>query len=664
MGVQLKGTLVGSLQLCVSAGAQLRKMDDSLHKRRGKKKKFGATAPPILDYLKEILRRYPDGGQILKELIQNADDAEAREVVFVYDERNYGTQSLWVEDLDKFQGPALFTYNNAVFTEEDWKGIQNMGRSIKLNDPNKVGRFGIGFSSVYHITDLPCIFSGPNIGILDPQGKYFDDGRTGWIWSLDDQDDQEMLQALFDQFHPLRNLLEELEVSGTSWNEVLKKEYFPGTIFRFPLRNQPSEISENLYNTDRVFDLFNSFQADAEMSLLFLKSVTSLSLKYINRAGEGKELLKVSITDHYRGSSISSEIKDLNLANSIDSVSSEKYLELRRHSEKASSCRWLVTNCSLKERGLTKLHSLAKKLSYNPSVGLAFPLDQSVRKGFEGRLSCFLPLPDNETNRTGLPVHTNACFGLTDNRRYVKWKEIDQKHDEAAEWNEQLVSKLLPFAYLQLVMDAIALSKNSSQSTSMVFDLWPNLDVLKYKERWVGVVECILKDLMNLKVLCLVANESVWIKPSEATYLPPIKDPALRSAVEDLLLTVKEPLVKVPSHVFNAIDSICEFTLKMVSPALVCHILHNCDLSIISSDQKLLLLEYVLQEECYHELKGLQLLPLSDGSFATFQDQCKGEVFIESNELPRLLLPGLLTRFLYQGLRPATHEQIVKLAKK
>ena len=27
---------------------------------------FGATAPPFIDYLKDILRRYPDGGQILK----------------------------------------------------------------------------------------------------------------------------------------------------------------------------------------------------------------------------------------------------------------------------------------------------------------------------------------------------------------------------------------------------------------------------------------------------------------------------------------------------------------------------------------------------------------------------------------------------------------------
>lgn len=30
---------------------------------------FGATAPPFIDYLKDILQRYPDGGQILKVIV-------------------------------------------------------------------------------------------------------------------------------------------------------------------------------------------------------------------------------------------------------------------------------------------------------------------------------------------------------------------------------------------------------------------------------------------------------------------------------------------------------------------------------------------------------------------------------------------------------------------
>lgn len=39
-----------------------------------------------------------------------------------------------------------------MFTTEDWNGIQEIARSRKREDPLKVGRFGIGFNSVYHIT--------------------------------------------------------------------------------------------------------------------------------------------------------------------------------------------------------------------------------------------------------------------------------------------------------------------------------------------------------------------------------------------------------------------------------------------------------------------------------------------------------------------------------
>ena len=53
-------------------------------------------------------------------------------------------------------GPALYVYNDAVFTGEDWNGIQEIARSRKREDPLKVGRFGIGFNSVYHITGESC----------------------------------------------------------------------------------------------------------------------------------------------------------------------------------------------------------------------------------------------------------------------------------------------------------------------------------------------------------------------------------------------------------------------------------------------------------------------------------------------------------------------------
>ena len=46
----------------------------------------------------------------------------------------------------------MLAYNDAVFTDEDWTNIQKLKRSDKKSDPFKVGKFGIGFNSVFHVT--------------------------------------------------------------------------------------------------------------------------------------------------------------------------------------------------------------------------------------------------------------------------------------------------------------------------------------------------------------------------------------------------------------------------------------------------------------------------------------------------------------------------------
>ena len=89
-----------------------------------------------------------------QEMIQNADDAGAKTVWFYVDERQHGTSNLPHPDLARFQGPALVAANDAPFTKEDWEGIRMLQQSIKAEDPFKVGRFGIGFNSVYHVTGM------------------------------------------------------------------------------------------------------------------------------------------------------------------------------------------------------------------------------------------------------------------------------------------------------------------------------------------------------------------------------------------------------------------------------------------------------------------------------------------------------------------------------
>jgi len=89
-----------------------------------------------------------------QEIIQNADDAGATTVSFLLDSRqnHYGTASLCNPELARFQGPALYSSNNAQFKQEDWNGLESVMDSNKKDEPLKVGRFGIGFNSIYHVT--------------------------------------------------------------------------------------------------------------------------------------------------------------------------------------------------------------------------------------------------------------------------------------------------------------------------------------------------------------------------------------------------------------------------------------------------------------------------------------------------------------------------------
>ena len=88
-------------------------------------------------------------------MLANADDAGATEVAFCLDRTQGPTNSVFAERMEGLQGPAILSFNNAVMTEQDVANIQNIGASMKAKDFSKVGRFGLGFNSVYHVTDVP-----------------------------------------------------------------------------------------------------------------------------------------------------------------------------------------------------------------------------------------------------------------------------------------------------------------------------------------------------------------------------------------------------------------------------------------------------------------------------------------------------------------------------
>jgi sacsin len=107
-------------------------------------KSFGQREP-IYVRLRNILKDYPTSTSI-KEILQNADDAKATLIKFVLDTENYGKESLMNSKMTVLQGPALLSFNNSVFKEDDYKSLQNLGDSQKKDNQESTGRFGIGFN--------------------------------------------------------------------------------------------------------------------------------------------------------------------------------------------------------------------------------------------------------------------------------------------------------------------------------------------------------------------------------------------------------------------------------------------------------------------------------------------------------------------------------------
>ncbi|XP_041425462.1 sacsin-like isoform X2 [Xenopus laevis] len=597
---------------------------------------FYQRTPPFLIQLQSILRKYPDGGQILKELLQNADDAKASQVIFIYDEREYGTDTLYSEDLHSIQGPALVVYNNEVFSESDWKGIQTPGNSIKRKDPNTVGRFGLGFNSVYHITDYPAIFSGNYVGILDPQ-ESIHHGK-GILWNL--ENNMESIKELTDQFLPFRRVLEDTGLG--SWNEILNAGCFQGTLFRFPLRVKPSEISENTYSSEKVQELFESFITDAGISLLFLRHVNTVSLQRIGSDGVVIHLLTVSVSTQTIASTKS------------DNITTESHLKITslKDFDGVKECTWLVQTSTAHGSLFTDLIELSEKLSNKPSLDLAYPLNTQDTDVYAGRLSCVLPLPDKEENQTGLPVVINGCFDLTDDRRSMKWLEIDQQHDNAAKWNHILVHNLLPLVYICAVKDAVALVKMSKITTDMAYGIWPNPEKTKFKDKWYSITKQIAQ-LLLCESFLQTADNSDWITASRAIFVFNIEDNDLQNCIEEVLLFLKQPLVRIPEHIQKTLELAENNTgmLNSVTPSFIRMILKSGNWNTIPNEHKMLLLRYVLSDGQYDDLLNLQLLPLADGTFTSFQNSDSADtVYIDSQDFPRILLPGILHRFLPPNL--------------
>ncbi len=108
----------------------------------------------IVNLIKRNLQdRYASGYPILKELLQNADDARAR---------RFSLEALpgWRDAGNPLlQGPGLLVANDGEFSPKDRKGILAFGDSVKATDRAAVGRFGLGQKAVFHLCDAFVVYA-------------------------------------------------------------------------------------------------------------------------------------------------------------------------------------------------------------------------------------------------------------------------------------------------------------------------------------------------------------------------------------------------------------------------------------------------------------------------------------------------------------------------
>ena len=337
--------------------------------------------------------------------------------------------------------------------------------------------FGSSHDSFF--SDLPSLLSGCQIGFIDPHGVHFSEKRcqrTGKLWNL--QEDLEEMGKVSGQFSPYKGIFD-------CTDEVFSRGFYDGTLFRFPLRKTPSELSETVYSADKVEMLFESFKADAHLVLLFLQCLEKIEL-YVRDELEPipRKVFEVKISEEtlqtvrakrkeFRQKLVPGKVMPSSVAVTypitIETVDFDfpGLGTAMQHS-------FLVTSYLCGGQISSTFRNLIsdKVLSYLPSVGVAMPLPTGPKlqtPDVQGHVFCSLPLPVQKTSLTGLPVHVNGFFALSQNRRYIKSPNAEQEDqlktggrltDKSLLWNKCLLEEAVPRAYATMILEAI--SENSA----------------------------------------------------------------------------------------------------------------------------------------------------------------------------------------------------------
>ncbi|KAJ7461551.1 hypothetical protein FB451DRAFT_1497484 [Mycena latifolia] len=558
--------------------------------------------------IKSILDSYPLGNGILRELLQNSDDASATTQTFILDLRTHPSQSIVDKDLIDCQGPALLAVNDTLFSDSDWKAISTLHSSSKTTDETKIGKFGIGVRACYHITDNPHFLSGRKLVIFDPHER-FAAGREGGV-RID----------VLTEGTAYPDQLAAFDKSLTPSSDGS----FPGTVVRLPLRTSAQALNSTIkpiaVDQSIVKALFHDFvEKELSVVMLFLKHIRYICLKIIDPNG----------VESFIGSA---EIPDLSIAEqrtfSRNTGAREETFkcainvttfDARTRKATTVSQVWRICHAVRSTEETAKI--LSGHLGYNVGthlaadklfshVGLAFPI--GIHSGFNGRLFTLLPLPIH----TGFPVHLHAILALTQDRQSLRNIEETGTGPESRErllvtWNRSIFDIFLPATWSALLR--ILVEQNEVEN---IWSAWPALSHANtngssyWSEILAKLVEHVLR--IDLPIFPTFPSIQPHVSLSSAFIASEDDDIATLLALSKVGLSI----VKPPVHIREALR-VHPTALKFLHPATVREALLRLipALNLVAEDDKDRILQYlVLAPGTISNVIGLPLVPLVHGS--------------------------------------------------
>jgi len=526
---------------------------------------------------------------------------------------------------------------------------------------------------VYVFSDIPSVLSGDKLGMIDPHQFALPASSHGWSLSRHSK----LLSTIPHQLEPY---IGTFDCDAATF----RSGYYRGTMFRFPLRTQPSPLSTSLYDDAKMRELLENFEADARLLLLFLRNLERISVYERDRNSKTCRLVyRVQLSDscvadlRKTRSEFVEKLRDgawldrtLTASYSL-TITTESFQD--RSPTQKQRFNFLVTNycCGGQVSPLFRNLFRDPELGYLPWVGAAMSLDDPQLE-VDGRLFCFLPLPLEANSQMGLPVHIHGFFSLEQNRKYVKWPGTysfaDTYMDKGLLWNQCLLREAVPKAYVGLLCEAIRLHAAHSPiaiTVPVIYRAFSNHTSLE--RRWEPVITAVyLEMLKHPMVYHSSPDVSEWIEAKNAIFNNLDLSDDVASVVMDILLASNVNVVTVPTHVLAAIRRYAPFSLNLVSPPLVASAYQSVQTTLVLHwESKMKLLRYLLRQSKYELLDNLELLPLANGGFDVFHFNPKKAdrtIYIVMSTEFLSLLPGLKDDFLEIDIDEDIKKMLTKAA--